>query len=38
MKYIYMGRLSDTLDIGLRMRRECQQRFFPLPTPKETVS
>ena len=30
-----MGLLPDAQHCGLRMRRECQQRFSPPPTPKE---
>ena len=34
----YMGLLPDTQNCGLRMRRECRERFPHLPTSKETAS
>ena len=35
---IAMGLLPDTLNCGLRMRRECRERFPSPPTSKETTS
>ena len=32
-----MGLLPDTHNCGLRMRRECRERFLPPPTSKETA-
>ena len=32
-----MGLLADTLNCGLRMRRECREHFPPPPTSKETA-
>ena len=36
--YGIMGLLPDTKNCGLRMRRECRERFPHLPTSKETAS
>ena len=33
-----MGLLPDTQNFGLRMRRECRERFSPPPISKETAS
>ena len=33
-----MGLLPDTLNFGLRMHRECRERFSTPPTSKETTS
>ena len=34
----FLGFLPDTLNWGLRMHRECRERFPPPPTSKETSS
>ena len=34
----YMGLLPDTYNCGLRMRRECRERFPPPSITKETAS
>ena len=33
-----MDLLPDTQNFGLRMRRECRERFSPPPISKETAS
>ena len=32
-----MGLLPDTQNFGLRMRRECRERFPPTPNSKENA-